>query len=826
MSGSADIGHRVLILLPRQEDAERTCAVLAKAGIDCDTFEDVPGLCRALPDGAGALLVAEELMDSDSGDVLARALRAQPLWAPIPLIILTNPGPMLPRERFLATAMAHVALVERPIRASALVGVVEEALRIRQRQAEVRDAIVARGHLAAIVESSEDAIVSKTLEGIILTWNDGARRLFGYEAAEAIGKPITMIIPPDRLDEERSILERLRRGERIAHFETVRIAKDGRQVDVSLSVSPIRDGSGRIVAASKSARDIGGRKSAEEALREEHRTVELLNTIGNRLAAELDLGRLLQAMTDETTALTGAAFGAFFYNTVDERGGSYTLYTLSGAPREAFEKFPHPRATAIFEPTFSGTEVVRLGDVTRDPRYGQNAPYRGMPEGHLPVRSYLAIPVRSRSGDMLGGLFFGHPESNMFTSRHERLAVGVAAQAAVAIDNARLVEALRDEHRRKDEFIAILSHELRTPLNAILGWTRVLRAGEAGMRHLGEALEVIERNSKAQAQLIDDLMDISRIVAGKLRLDVQRVDLVAVLDSAIDAVMPSADAKGIRVNRVFDSLVGSVSGDASRLQQVFWNLLANAVKFTPKGGRVQVLLERVNSHVEVSIIDTGQGISPDFLPRVFDRFLQMDSTTTRRHGGLGLGLAIVKQLVEMHGGTVRAKSPGEGAGATFTVMLPIVAIHEERSQPGGPWKAEPSEDRLEADLLAGIEVLVIDDDQDARDLIAQILASSGASVSLAPGAREALGRIEAVRPDVLISDVGMPGMDGYEFLREVRRMHPARELPAAALTAFARAEDRKRALLAGFQTHIAKPVDPAELVAVVASLIGRTGHAR
>lgn len=824
MAASEGTGDRVLIFLPRVEDAEQAAAVLVKSGVDYATFGNIPELCRALAEGVGAIFLAEESLAGEDGALLARALREQPAWAPIPLIILAAREAEPSGERFLAAAMASVVLVDPPILDGALIGAVEDALRIRRGQYEARDAISARRHLAAIVESSEDAIISKTLEGIILTWNEGARRLFGYEPAEAIGRSITLVIPPERLDEERSILERLRRGERIEHFETVRIAKDGRLLDISLTVSPIRDEAGRVVAASKSARDIGGRKRAEEAMREDHRTVELLNGIGTRLAAELDLGRLLQAMTDETTALTGAEFGAFFYNAVGERGGSYTLYTLSGAPREAFEKFPHPRATAIFEPTFRGTAVVRLDDVTRDPRYGKNAPYRGMPEGHLPVRSYLAVPVKSRSGDVLGGLFYGHREPGMFTARHERLVAGVASQAAVAIDNARLYEALREEHRRKDEFIAILSHELRTPLNAILGWAKVLRAGDAGLRHLDEALEVIERNSKAQAQLIDDLMDISRIVSGKLRLDVQRVDLATVLDAAIDAVAPSADAKGIRILRMFDSLAGPVSGDASRLQQIFWNLLSNAVKFTPKGGRVQVLLERVNSHVEVSVIDTGLGIKPEFLPRVFDRFLQSDSSTTRRQGGLGLGLAIVKQLVEMHGGTVRAKSPGEGAGATFTVMLPIVAIHEERPHPGGEWKVEPSEDRWEEDLLAGVEVLVVDDDQDARDLIANILASCGASVVPAPGAAEALARIEARRPDAIISDVGMPEIDGYDFIRSVRGEHPARDLPAAALTAFARAEDRKRALLAGFQTHISKPVDPSELVAVVASLVGRTGR--
>jgi PAS domain S-box-containing protein len=379
-------------------------------------------------------------------------------------------------------------------------------------------------------------------------------------------------------------------------------------------------------------------------------------------------------------------------------------------------------------------------------------------------------------------------------------------------------------NRMKDEFLATLSHELRTPLNAILGWARILRRGNVDPKDLEEGVSAIERNSTAQAQIIEDLLDVSRIIAGKFRLEVQTVNVHEVIESAIAAVLPAAHARGIRVQKVLDSLAGPVSGDPARLQQIVWNLLSNAVKFTLHGGKVSVLLERVNSHVEVSVIDTGMGIKPEFLPHAFDRFRQADSSTTRRHGGLGLGLAIVKQLVEMHGGTVRAKSPGEGQGATFTIALPITVVHPQQSEQTPPKQDDSADLHCKEGHLQGVRVLVVDDEIDARRLIERVLAECGAEVALASSAAEALEVLDEFEPHVLVSDVGMPEQDGYDLLRSVRsRGKSSAQIPAAALTAFARSEDRRRAMLAGFQTHVAKPVDPAELLAVVASLAGRTG---
>ncbi len=537
----------------------------------------------------------------------------------------------------------------------------------------------ARAHLAAIVDSSDDAIVSKTLDGIIRTWNEGARRIFGYTPEEAIGRPVLILLPPDRHDEETQILSRLRAGERIDHFESIRVTKDGRHIDVSLTISPVKDSTGKIIGASKVARDITRQKRWERELQ-----------------AAKELADTASRLKDE-------------------------LLESERAARNEIER----------------------------------------------------------------------------------------------------------ASRLKDEFLATVSHELRTPLNAILGWAQILR-GTHTAEDLTEGMEIIERNARVQTQIIEDLLDMSRIVSGKIRLDIQRIDLAPIVSAAIETVRPSANAKGIRLQPVLDQMAGPVSGDPNRLQQVFWNLLSNAIKFTPKGGRVQVLLERVNSHVEVSISDTGEGIAPDFLPHVFDRFRQAEGGTTRRFGGLGLGLAIVKQLVELHGGTVRVKSGGIGKGSTFSVALPLKVIHpdlepeHERRHPAAG--SVPVLDETCAQI-AGLKVLVVDDQADARGLIKRLLEDCKANVMTASTAEEALKLLTAHRPDVLVSDIGMPGEDGYTLIRKVRALpaNQGRDTPALALTAYARAEDRMKAVVAGFQHHVVKPVEPAELITLVAILGGRTG---
>jgi PAS domain S-box-containing protein len=687
----------------------------------------------------------------------------------------------------------------------------------------------ARALVTSIVESSIDAIVTKELDGTITSWNVAAQELFGYSAAEMVGTSIRRLIPPERHAEEDDILARLAGGDRIQQFETVRIHKDGRRLAVSVTISPLRNAAGAIVGASKIARDVSAARAAEaerrRLLEEAAAAMETLNNVGTIVTSDLDRDKVVQAVTDAATGLTKAAFGAFFYNVVGDSGESYTLYTISGVPREAFAKFPMPRNTAVFEPTFKGTGPVRSDDITKDPRYGHNAPHHGMPEGHLPVRSYLAVPVKGRSGDTLGGLFFGHPEPGRFTANHERLAVGVATWASVALENARLFAAVQEASRLKDDFLASLSHELRTPLNAILGYARMLRTRILESSKRDKAIETIERNATSLAHIVEDVLDISRIVSGKLRLNVQAVDLPDVARSAVDAVTPAADAKHLRIETVLDPQA-PISGDPERLQQILWNLLSNAVKFTPKGGKVQVRLERVNSHVEVAVSDTGIGIAPEFLPHVFERFRQADAGISREKGGLGLGLSIARQLTEMHGGTIEAASGGVGQGATFRVKLPLMIVHPLRDEmPRVHPHGTETTGTFAPDDLLGVHVLAVDDEADALALVSELLKAAGATVTTARTAAEALQHLASDVPTVLLADLGMPHVDGFQLLEQVRR-HPddaVRRIPAAALTAYARSEDRVRALRAGFQIHLAKPIDPSELVTTIAALARRFG---
>lgn len=637
-------------------------------------------------------------------------------------------------------------------------------------------------------------------------------------------------------------MRRLLAGERDSYsYEKRYVRKDGASVWCCATVTLLKDAEGRAQRFIGVVEDITQRRLAQAALREETRMLELLNKTGAAIAAEVDLETIVQRVTDAATELSGAKFGAFFYNVIREGGEAYQLYTLSGAPREAFAGFAMPRNTPVFGPTFRGEGVIRSDDITQDPRYGTMAPHRGMPKGHLPVCSYLAVPVLSRTKEVIGGLFFAHPDPGVFSERSERLVTGVAAQAAIAIDNARLFQereqllererAARAEAERmsalKDEFLATLSHELRTPLSAILGWAQVIGSRPMGEDELHRAVQVIERNARAQTRLIEDLLDMSRITSGQVRLDVQPVDPAAFVDAALETVRPAAEAKGVRLEKLLDRKAGPISGDPGRLQQIVWNLLSNAIKFTPRDGKVQVTLARVDSHVEIGVADTGMGIGPDFLPHVFDRFRQADGSSTRRHGGLGIGLAIARHLAELHGGMLRARSDGEGRGASFFIDLPLAAVHraspsEARPSAGAP---APAVRAFVPQDLSGLTVLVVDDHADARELIQRVLEDCRARVVTAGSVREAVALLAGLRPDILVSDIGMPDEDGYDLLRRVRSLDGGGTIPAIALTAFARSDDRTRALRAGFRMHVSKPVEPAELVATVANVAGRLGGA-
>jgi PAS domain S-box-containing protein len=864
--------------------------------------------------------------------------------------------------------------------------------------------------LAAIVASSDDAIVSKDLNGIIMSWNRGAERMFGYSAREAIGKSITIIVPLDRRHEEDRVLARIRAGEPV-EMETVRQHRSGRSIDISLKVSPVKDAGGRIVGASKIARDITARKQDEAARAELHRRLTLLVEASASLlnspetesvrSATLTLAqRLLVAdgyavwMSDpdrpgwriaESHGVSAAfssrviashqgspapaaavfseplpvsdvssqplvaeqlsayrdegirsllvcpmRFGTgrggtlvFYYRTpqvfrdIDVQTGqalanlaaaaltTADLYDQQRAQRQAAES-SQQHATFLadaaivmsrsldYEQTLASVarhavpqiadwcavdivdeagQLKRLAVAHVDPekveyartlqerypadpnsrggvhevlRTGKPAMMANIPpellaatgrdEEHrrilseLGLTSYMCVPLVSTSGAM-GAITFVFAESGRhYTDRDLAFAQELAARAALAIDNAKSYRRAYDANRVKDEFLATLSHELRTPLNAILGYAQMLNIGVLRGERQSEAMAVLTRNAESLRQIIEDVLDVSRITSGKLRLNIARVDLSDIVKNAGATLQVAADAKGVALVLPTDSKVTPVLGDADRLQQIVWNLLSNAVKFTPSGGRVRIDLALVGSSIQMVVSDNGRGIEPAFLPYIFERFRQADSRFSREHGGLGLGLAIVRELVELHGGTVSAASDGPGTGATFTVSLPTMSAHREvEKAPETMWAASTS--ALAHGLsgqLRGVRILAVDDEEDALGLLRVILESAGAEVSTAHSAERALDLMKDDTFDALISDLGMPKMDGLELIRRVRATlsAPANRIPAAALTAYARSEDRAAALASGFQVHIPKPVNAMDLVTSVAAMVRRSASLR
>jgi PAS domain S-box-containing protein len=669
--------------------------------------------------------------------------------------------------------------------------------------------------------------------------SQGIRRILGFTPEDWLADPkfwLRWVHPADRAETEAIWSQVLGKGTNAEHDFRMSAA-DGRTVWLHLDARG-HAGNPEPQRAFGVMLDISGQKKAEEILRANEvrlkRETDIgrtLHRIGASLASELDLERLVQLATDEATALTNAQFGAFFYNVINEAGESYMLYTLSGVPREAFSNFPMPRNTAIFSTTFTGAGVVRLDDVTIDSRFGKSPPHYGMPKGHLPVRSYLAVPVVSRTGQVLGGMFFGHSEVGVFTKEHEDLATGIAGWAAVAIDNGRLYQESRkalDEaqtaNRLKDEFLATMSHELRTPLNAVLGWASILRGGECSDATRERAIETIERNARAQAQLVEDLLDVSRISSGKLQLEEKAVSLIDVIEAVVEALRPAVEAKGVILDHELKRSASMVIGDEKRLRQVIDNLVSNALKFTPPGGRISVKLERAEGVARVIVADTGQGIAPDFLPHVFDRFRQADSSTTRAHGGLGLGLSIVRHLVELHRGTVRADSAGPGRGATFTLELPL-DMFDDRAPIGSYGRIQRANAPLESSsqALTGVHVLVVDDEADSRALMIDILQRHGATTGAAGSVASAMSLVRTTHFDIILTDIAMPGADGYALADEVRGLHRNEPLPIIAVTAFAHPEQRQRILSAGFKAHLAKPFESRDLVKIVATTVSKNG---
>lgn len=857
-----------------------------------------------------------------------------------------------------------------------------------------------RSKLAALVQSSEDAIIGKTLDGVITSWNRGAERIYGYKEREVVGQHISILAPKDRHAEIDRVLERIRRGEHVEPFETVRITKAGKRVDISLSVSPISDSAGRIVGASTIARDITERKRKEwgekflaeasvalasdlnyeatlstvarlavpqfadwcaidivergelnrvavahadpekvswarelykrfppdpskplgipnvlrtgqaefypeiderlldqVAVNAEHREIlkqlgfrsamlvplkarghifgvisfvnaesqrshtpddfGLASELANRAALEIDNARLFRAeqqsrqaaerttnflmrLQSVTTALSQALTAERVANTILDQalksiGGQSGIVValdhdethlqivgavgLDPANMERWKRFELSSPVAVADAVREGSPILieNLEDWTA------SYPAPG-PLSSIPGSQAIAVFPLSLQGRTIGAIGTTFSESQKFKEEDRTFMLAMANHCAQALERARLYEAEHQArtnaeaaNRIKDEFLATVSHELRTPLTAILGYAHLLREGKIDAEGLEHSLEVIERNARSQAQIIDDILDVSRIIQGRLALKTQLIEPAAVIGAAIESVIPAAQGKGIRIEKDLDRSIEPLLGDPERLQQIAWNVLSNAVKFTPKGGNVLVRLSDADSYVQLTVRDTGVGITKEFLPHVFERFRQADSTTTREYQGLGLGLAITRHLVELHGGTIEAKSKGEGQGATFTVRLPRPVFLDTRG-----FQMDSDQPRTYA-ALDGLRLLIVEDDEDARSLLRLLFERCNASVETASTVADALSVLDTWKPDIIVTDIGFPEEDGFSLIRQVRELERVRgvRIPAIAVSGYAGSHDQSKALEAGFQMHFAKPVDPSELTMAVAKLTGR-----
>jgi PAS domain S-box-containing protein len=760
--------------------------------------------------------------------------------------------------------------------------------------------------LAAIVESSDDAIIGKNLQGVIRSWNPGAERLFGYRAHDVIGQSITILFPVERLHEEAEFLRRIQSGERIEHYETVRVRKDGAHVDVSITLSPIAAPGGAIVGASKIARDITKQKEAQSRLRAQEKLFRItldsigdgvmstdsegcmtfMNPVAERLTGWTEARAFGQPVervfhiVNETTGVrpenpvsralregmavrlanptvliardgtrrpiedsaapilddTGQVFGAVlvFRDVTERRRHERDLQLLAAIVASSGDAFVSKTLDGVITSWSPGAE--RMFGYTRDEAIGQGISLIVPPDRVAEERALLArvrraehvapfatvrvakdgrrmdvdlttSPVRDAEGEISGASQIARDISDR--QRAEDMRAVLLRRAERARDEAAAA------NRTKDQFLAILSHELRTPLAAMLGWTQMLRNRQVPAERTQHALDVIHRNTVLQARLIDDLLDVARIEAGKLHLDNQPVQLVPLIEGAVETLQRDAAAQQLVLSRHLDPEAGVVFGDPARVEQIVVNLLSNAVKFTPPGGRVDLSLDRDGHDARIVVTDTGIGIKADAVPYIFERFTQAGGGTRRAHGGLGLGLAIVRHLVQLHGGTVSADSRGEGHGATFTVRLPMMAAPIGVAHRPAHHAAEPL-------LLDGIKVVVVEDDADAAEMVATVLRQHRAEVIITSTGEAALSLLAEYQPHVLVCDIGLPDIDGYALMQRVRDLERARGrrfVPSVALTAFASEEERQRAVSVGYQVHVSKPVEPERLVEAVAEVL-------
>ncbi|MBX3258446.1 MAG: PAS domain S-box protein [Labilithrix sp.] len=712
----------------------------------------------------------------------------------------------------------------------------EALLRARRLEAEREARTVAetlQASLATTLRSIGDAVIATDARGRVTIMNPIAEALTGWTEEEARGRPlqeIFNIVNEHTREPVTSPVEKVLALGNVVGLanHTVLVHRDGeRETPIDDSGAPIRGATGSIDGVVLVFRDVTEKK------REESRRL-LLEEATRALAESLDYEATLARVAQLAVPLLAD------WCAVDMlEDGQRTPHRLAVAhvdpakveyARQLGQKYPADPKAPRGVPNVLRTGEAELYPTITDELLAASATdaERVRVARELGFRSAMIVPLGARGGTVGAMTFVWAESGHHYTTDDLAFAEELARRCSVAIENARLYAAEQQArnnadvaNRAKDEFLAMVSHELRTPLNAIMGWAKMMSSAALDDAKRARAIETIDRNAVAMAQLIEDLLDISRIISGKMRLEVQAVDLSRVVEAAIESVRPAADAKEIQINATLDTSAGSLMGDPTRLQQVVWNLLSNAVKFTPRGGTIGVVVRREASGVEISVSDTGRGIAPRFLPHVFDPFRQEDTSRTLSRGGLGLGLAITRQLVELHGGRIEARSDGEGRGATFLVHLPVAAV----TRPLAPRSAGRRQIRLDSSFerpnqLRGVRVLIVDDEDDARQLVQAVLEDCGCRVTTAASVADAMTALSTEVPDLLVSDIGMPHQDGYELIRQVRSLPAASggSLPAAALTAYARAEDRRRVLHAGYSMHIPKPVEPAELVAVVMSL--------
>ncbi|MBL0427035.1 ATP-binding protein [Ramlibacter alkalitolerans] len=751
------------------------------------------------------LVLSDVMMPGIDGLELVRRLRQQRATAQLPVLLLSaRAGEGARIDGLDAGADDYL---EKPFAAKELLARVAARLEISQlRRAAAREAQLREQQLRMVTDNAPV---------MLLQFDDQARYRFvngpyaarvGWRVEDLVGRTIPEVLGEEAFALVREHVAAALAGQRVEFDARVPYPVLGARWMHGTYIPQWEDG--RVTGFVSVLYDVTDRKLAQLRLQEQAQRFEKLNEVGLTLAAESDLQRIVQAVTDVATDLSAAEFGAFFYNVVNTAGESYMLYTLSGVPRERFARFGMPRNTAVFGPTFAGQGVVRVPDITQDPRYGHNAPHHGMPKGHLPVRSYLAVPVLSRAGEVLGGLFFGHSRAGVFTEEAERIVVGIAAQAAVAIDNARLheqrlrlIEQLQESDRRKDEFIATLSHELRNPLAPLRNGLHLLklRSPEAG----GGVLEMMTRQVNQLVRLVDDLLEIARINRGTLALRKERVELHAVVQHAVETSEPLIRECGHTLQVALPDAALWLDGDAARLAQVLSNLLNNASRYTDRGGRIALEAAVEQGRVLLSVRDTGIGFEEDKAAQLFEMFRRGE-----RSQGLGIGLALSRRLVEMHGGTLEGHSEGPGRGATFTLALPLE-----------PDPQAPPPARRDAAGVAALRVLVVDDNRDAADTLRMLLDLLGAQARVAHDGESALRLFDDFAPEAVLLDLGMPGMDGYQVARQLRGRHPDWPGALIALTGWGQENDRRRTREAGFDHHLVKPVDlPAlqELLATVA----------